>query len=130
MNWIKNISKKIKPKISNLFKKKSLAPDDFWASCPSCSSVIDRNDIKNNFYCCTKCNEPQQIFPRQRFEMLFDNGEYTELKSPKVSSDPLQWSDTKKYSDKVKAARKIFDQDNAAVVAAGSINSLQEDVRI
>ena len=124
MNWIKNISKKIKPKISNLFKKKSLAPDDFWASCPSCSSVIDRNDIKNNFYCCTKCNEPQQIFPRQRFEMLFDNGEYTELKSPKVSSDPLQWSDTKKYSDKVKAARKKFDQDNAAVVAAGSINSL------
>ena len=50
MNWIRNISKKIKPKISNLFKKKSLAPDDFWASCPSCSSVIDRNDIKNNFY--------------------------------------------------------------------------------
>ena len=49
MNWIKNISKKIKPKISNLFKKKSLAPDDFWASCPSCSSVIDRNDIKSNF---------------------------------------------------------------------------------
>ena len=106
MNWIKNISKKIKPKISNLFKKKSLAPDDFWSSCPSCSSVIDRNDIKNNFYCCTKCNEPQQIFPRQRFGMLFDNGEYTELKPPKVSSDPLQWSDTKKYSDKVKAARK------------------------
>ena len=61
MNWIKNISKKIKPKISNLFKE-VFSSDDFWASCPSCSSVIDRNDIKNNFYCCTKCNEPQQIF--------------------------------------------------------------------
>ena len=55
--------------------------------------------------------------------MLFDNGEYTELKPPKVSSDLLQMSDTKKYSDKG-AARKKFDQDNAAVVAAGSINSL------
>ena len=106
MNWIKDLTNKIKPKLENLFNKKSTLPDNLWTNCASCSNIIYREDIKNNLYCCTNCQEPQQILPRKRFEILFDEGAYEELETPRLSSDPLNWSDISSYKDKVKKARK------------------------
>ena len=125
MNWIKDLTKKLKPKLENLFNKKSTLPDNLWTNCASCSNIIYREDIENNLYCCTNCQEPQQILPRKRFEILFDEGTYEELETPKLSSDPLNWSDISSYKDKVKKARKKFNQRHAALVAVGSINKMQ-----
>jgi len=55
MNWITDIAAKIKPKLDNLFKKKSIVPDNLWTNCASCSTVIYREDIEKNLYCCTSC---------------------------------------------------------------------------
>ena len=125
MNWIKDLTKKLKPKLENLFNKKSTLPDNLWTNCASCSNIIYREDIENNLYCCTNCQEPQQILPRKRFEILFDEGTYEELETPRLSSDPLNWSDISSYKDKVKKARKKFNQRHAALVAVGSINKMQ-----
>jgi acetyl-CoA carboxylase carboxyl transferase subunit beta len=125
MNWIKDLTKKLKPKLENLFNKKSTLPDNLWTNCASCSNIIYREDIENNLYCCTNCQEPQQILPRKRFEILFDEGTYEELETPRLSSDPLNWSDISSYKDKVKKARKKFNQRHAALVAVGSINKMR-----
>ena len=128
MNWITDIAAKIKPKLDNLFKKKSIIPENLWTNCASCSTVIYREDIEKNLYCCTNCQEPQQILPRQRFEILFDEGKFEEIETPKLSSDPLNWSDINPYKDKVKSARKKFNQRHAALVAIGSIKGLESVV--
>jgi len=128
MNWISNIAKKLKPKLDNLFGKKSNIPDNLWTNCASCSNIIYREDIENNLYCCTNCQEPQKILPRQRFEILFDEGKFKELETPRLSSDPLNWSDISSYKDKVGLARKKFNQRHAALVAVGSINGIQSIV--
>ena len=123
MNWITNITKKLKPKLSNLFNKKTSTPSDLWTNCASCSEIIYKENIEKNLYCCTKCDEPQQILPRQRFQILFDDGIYTELDTPKLNSDPLKWKDITSFKDKVEAARKKFNQRHAAIVATRNINS-------
>ena len=128
MNWITDIAAKIKPKLDNLFKKKSIIPENLCTNCASCSTVIYREDIEKNLYCCTNCQEPQQILPRQRFEILFDEGKFEEIETPKLSSDPLNWSDITPYKDKVKSARKKFNQRHAALVATGSIKGLESVV--
>ena len=125
MNWITDIAAKIKPKLDNLFKKKSIVPDNLWTNCASCSTVIYREDIEKNLYCCTSCQEPQQILPRQRFEILFDEGKFEEIPTPQLSSDPLKWNDITPYKDKVKSARKKFNQRHAALVATGSIKGIK-----
>ena len=125
MNWITDIAAKIKPKLDNLFKKKSIVPDNLWTNCASCSTVIYREDIEKNLYCCTSCQEPQQILPRQRFEILFDERKFEEIPTPQLSSDPLKWNDITPYKDKVKSARKKFNQRHAALVATGSIKGIK-----
>ena len=125
MSWIEKISKKLKPKLDNLFRRKSSIPDNLWTSCAACSDIIYKEDIENNLYCCTKCQEPQQILPRQRFEILFDEGTFEELETPRLSSDPLHWKDIKPYKDKVKAARQKFNQRHAALVATGNIKNIK-----
>ena len=125
MNWITDIAAKIKPKLDNLFKKKSIVPDNLWTNCASCSTVIYRENIEKNLYCCTSCQEPQQILPRQRFEILFDEGKFEEIPTPQLSSDPLKWNDITPYKDKVKSARKKFNQRHAALVATGSIKGIK-----
>ncbi len=125
MNWITSITKKLKPKLDNLFGKKSNIPDNLWTSCASCSNIIYKEDIENNLYCCTNCQEPQQILPRQRFEIVFDEGTCEELETPKLSSDPLNWKDITSYKEKVKAARNKFNQRHAALVATGNINGIK-----
>jgi acetyl-CoA carboxylase carboxyl transferase subunit beta len=125
MNWITDIAAKIKPKLDNLFKKKSIVPENLWTNCASCSNIIYREDIEKNLYCCTNCQEPQQILPRQRFEILFDEGKFEELETPRLHSDPLNWKDITPYKDKVKSARKKFNQRHAALVATGSINGIK-----
>ena len=125
MNWITDIAAKIKPKLDNLFKKKSIVPDNLWTNCASCSTVIYKEDIEKNLYCCTSCQEPQQILPRQRFEILFDEGKFEEIPTPQLSSDPLKWNDITPYKDKVKSARKKFNQRHAALVATGSIKGIK-----
>ena len=87
MNWITNITKKLKPKLSNLFNKKTSTPSDLWTNCASCSEIIYKENIEKNLYCCTKCDEPQQILPRQRFQILFDEGMYTEIDTPEKFYD-------------------------------------------
>ena len=125
MNWIEKISKKLKPKLDNLFRTKSSIPDNLWTNCAACSDIIYKEDIENNLYCCTKCQEPQQILPRQRFEIIFDEGTFEELETPRLSSDPLHWKDITPYKDKVKAARQKFNQRHAALVATGNIKNIK-----
>ena len=125
MSWIEKISKKLKPKLDNLFRRKSSVPDNLWTNCAACSDIIYKEDIENNLYCCTKCQEPQQILPRQRFEILFDEGTFEELETPRLSSDPLHWKDITPYKDKVKAARQKFNQRHAALVATGNIKNIK-----
>lgn len=125
MSWIEKISKKLKPKLDNLFRTKSSIPDNLWTNCAACSDIIYKEDIENNLYCCTKCQEPQQILPRQRFEILFDEGTFEELETPRLSSDPLHWKDITPYKDKVKAARQKFNQRHAALVATGNIKNIK-----
>ena len=124
MNWITNITKKLKPKLNNLFRKKTSTPSDLWTNCSSCSDIIYKENIEKNLFCCTKCDEPQQIFPRQRFSILFDEGIYEELDTPKLNSDPLRWKDINNFKDKIETARKKFNQRHAALIAKGNINNI------
>ena len=58
---------------------------------------------------------------RQRLELLFDGGEYTtiELKSP--VADPLKFKDRRKYSDRLKDAQSKTGEDDALLVAHGTM---------
>ena len=88
--------------------------------------MTDKKQLKQNFYCCPNCLKPQIVLPRDRFQIIFDNGQYEKLNHKVTTNhDPLNWEDLKKYKDKVKVAKKTHKQDSAVLCAEGLLNGLK-----
>ena len=122
MNWI---SKFIKPKIKSLFEKKSSkVEDNLWTTC-GCKNLIYKEDLQSNLKCCPKCGSHHKLSCIERFETFFDNKEFEILEAPLPKDDPLNFEDNKKYTDRLKVARKITKQDDAVLVAKGRIQKVE-----
>ena len=64
------------------------------------------------------------FFNNNRFKIFFDNGEYEVLKTPSGPDDMLNFVDTKKYTDRLAAARKLTKQEEAMMVATGKLKGI------
>ena len=121
MNWI---TKFIKPKIKSLFEKKSSkSEENLWTTC-ECKNLIYREDLQSNLKCCPKCGAHHKLSCKERFEIFFDNKEYELIETPLPKDDPLKFQDNKKYTDRLKSARKITKQNDAVSIAKGKIKDI------
>ena len=125
MNWI---TKFIKPKVQALFKKKSSQnKDTLWTNC-SCNNLILKEDLFKNYHCCPKCGIHHKISCGERFKLTFDNANYELIDSPEPADDPLNFSDSKPYKDRIALARKKTGQRDAMMVAKGKIQNIDVTV--
>jgi acetyl-CoA carboxylase carboxyl transferase subunit beta len=125
LNWI---TKFIKPKIESLFKKKTSETDQIlWTTC-ECKNLIYREDLQKNFNCCPKCGSHHKLSCVERFQVLFDNKEFELIDTPQPKDDPINFVDTKKYTDRLKLARKITKQEDAVAIATGTIENIRVTV--
>ena len=121
MNWI---SKFIKPKIKSLFEKKSSKTDgNLWTTC-GCKNLIYKEDMEANQKVCPKCGEHHKLTCKERFDTFFDNKEFELIETPSPKDDPLHFEDKKKYTDRLKAARKLTGQNDAILIAKGKVQNI------
>ena len=117
MNWITNY---VRPTINSLFSRREV-PDNLWTKCPECGTMLFHRELADNLNVCTNCGHHMPITARDRLTALFDGGIYTEVKVPEPVTDPLQFRDQKKYTDRLKDARKKTGERDAMLVATGEI---------
>ena len=125
MNWITKIIKageKIKTAFHERASKEDIAKSD-WTSC--CRGPILKKDLEANLLVCPDCNKHHRIKPSQRFDILFGKNNYEVFKTPIPKDDPLNWTDSKPYKERLKAARKKTGLECSMVVAEGSINQIK-----
>jgi hypothetical protein len=84
------------------FKRET--PDGLWYQCPECKTVILTKAHRDNSYTCPSCNHHEQIGSAEYFDLLFDQNLFEELFMNLQSGDPLEFVDTKKYPDRLKAS--------------------------
>ena len=122
MNWI---TKFIKPKIKSLFEKRSSKiEENLWTTC-SCKNLIYSEDMISNRKVCPKCGEHHKLTCKERFQTFFDNKEYELIETPLPKDDPLNFEDKKKYTDRLKAARKLTGQDDAVLISTGKVQNIR-----
>ena len=124
MNWIKRVLH-IGEKIKRVLKKrptKEEVENSNWTSC--CKGPILKKDLEENLWVCNLCGKHHRINSRQRFDIFFGKDNYEILKTPIPKDDPLNWSDSKKYTDRLKEARKKTNQDCAVMIARGQVNGI------
>ena len=125
MNWI---TKFLKPKIKSLFQKRSSKnKENLWITC-ECKNLIYKEDLQSNLNCCPKCGAHHKLTCKERFEVFFDDKEFEIIETPLPKDDPLNFVDSKKYTDRLKAARKKTNQDDAVSIATGKLQDIQVTV--
>ncbi|MEL6637480.1 MAG: acetyl-CoA carboxylase, carboxyltransferase subunit beta [Bacteroidota bacterium] len=116
MGWFK----RLKDGIITSTKDKKEAPDGLWYKCQRCKAASTLKEVRENFHKCTRCNYHIRIGSHDYFDLLFD-GEYTEIATDIQSEDFLEFTDLKPYKDRLEAARKKTDLDDALSVAIGTV---------
>jgi len=113
-SWFKRKNKGIQTATED----KKDVPKGLWYKTPS-GKVIDSDDLKANLYVSPEDGYHVRIGSAEYFEILFDNNKFKELNAKLVSKDPLHFSDTKKYTDRLKEASKRTNLNDAVRTAVG-----------
>lgn len=103
-------------------KDKKATPDGLWEKCVRCKAIVPSKEWIANHYVCTSCGFHDRIGSAEYFEILFDNGKFTEIAANLISGDPLNFTDTAPYRDRVQVARKKTGLNDAVRTAAGKLN--------
>ena len=98
-----------------------------WTTC-ECKNLIYKEDLEKNYNCCPKCGAHHKLSCKERFQIFFDNKEFELIETPLPKDDPLNFIDNKKYTDRLKSARKITKQDDAVAIATGKVENIQVTV--
>ena len=117
MNWFNRKQKNINTPTS---QKKEL-PDGMWYKTPG-GSIVHIRELKNNSYVCPEDDHHVRIGSKEYFEILFDNKSFKELDENLSSSDPLKFTDTKSYKDRVVKSIKATGLTDAIRTAHGKLN--------
>ena len=120
MNWLTNF---VKPKLSALVRSRKTVPDNLWQNCPNCGSIIHHKDLYENFHVCNSCDYHFRIPVEKRIEILFGKENFNEIKLAKIEDDPLNFTDVKKYKDRLKEYREKIQRNDAFILGKTQINN-------
>jgi len=122
MSWFqKLLPPKIKRREGDIKKN---VPEGLWRKCPNCQTVLYHSDLEKNHSVCTKCNHHHRISARIRLDWLLDGEGRFEIGAEVLPIDPLKFKDSRKYSERLTAAKSSTDEEDALVVMQGSIHAV------
>ena len=114
--------KRIKKGILTSTKDKKDAPEGLWEKCPECKYTCTVSDLAENNFVCPKCDYHHRIGSEEYFDIIFDNGEFTELFANIKSKDFLGFVDLKPYSKRLEDTYQKTDIHDSITVAHGKVN--------
>ena len=121
MNWLTNF---VKPKLKSLVKRREV-PEKLWNNCVSCGNMIHHKDLNENLRVCMNCEYHFRMSAEDRIKLLFEENKYKEIELDKTTDDPLNFSDKKKYKDRLREYRNKTKRDDAFILIQGSIKDKQ-----
>ena len=116
MSWLSRVRSGIP------FLPKRQSAENLWHKCAKCGTMVFVKEWEENYNVCPRCDLHDRIGPKARFEQLFDAAKYELLAAPEVREDPLRFRDTKRYTDRLKAARAATSERDALINARGRID--------
>jgi acetyl-CoA carboxylase carboxyl transferase subunit beta len=117
MSWL---TEYVRPKIRTLLGRREV-PENLWIQCPSCQQMMFHTELEKILKVCSHCSHHMRASAAERLRWTFDDGNFTRIELPKVPSDPLRFRDSQRYADRLRLAREKTHQDDAILVAHGSV---------
>src|SRR5690606_4590732 len=114
MAWYKRKEKGIQ----TYTEEKKDTPKGLWYKSPT-GKIVEADELAKNYYVSPEDDYHVRIGSKEYFSILFDNNKFTELDATLSSTDPLNFEDSKKYTDRLKAAQQKTSLKDAVRTAVG-----------
>ena len=101
--------------------ERKVRTEGLWLKCDGCRNIIWKKDLEANFNVCPHCQHHYRIGAGQRLDLLFDDGRYTEHDANLASTDPLRFSDTKSYEERLRTAEQATGRKDAIIFGEGKL---------
>ena len=120
-----------KPRISTGARPDEPSPsrmEGLWSKCDGCHEILYRQELEKNLNVCPLCGHHMAWPARERLANLLDEGSFEEHDRGLEAQDPLGFTDSKRYRDRLKSSRKSTGEDDAFISGTGRIDGVQVSV--
>lgn len=107
--------------------EKHVRTEGLWTKCDGCAQVIWRKALEDNLNVCPKCGFHFRLDATARMAMLFD-GDWQEHDRDMMSTDPLQFVDSKSYRDRLAGMRKSTSLPDAVISGTGVLHGRRVNI--
>jgi acetyl-CoA carboxylase carboxyl transferase subunit beta len=122
MAWFDDLkTPRIKTQVS---QRTSKVPEGLWVKCTQCGEILQSKVLKDNLHVCPECSLHFRMLAADRIAMLTDEGTFEEYAEDLVSTDPLEFDDTKPYKARLRSAADSTGLRDAFVVGSAKLQGL------
>src|SRR3979411_2196530 len=111
-----------KPSVNPEEGGRRVRTEGLWLKCEHCGEIIWRKALEDNLQVCPKCGHHDRINARTRLTMLFDDGQFEEFDTQLVSSDPLEFVDSRTYKKRLASNQQLTHLRDSIISAAWNPN--------
>lgn len=127
MDWWTRKKPAISPE-SQTEGDRNVRTEGLWTKCDACGQIIWRKTLEEEGQVCPKCGHHFRIDAVERLKLLFDEGKWEEFDTGLMSTDPLEFVDSRRYKERLEAMRESTSLPDAAVSASGLLNGRRVNI--
>ena len=118
MSWFRKKNQRIE---SVPAEERRVKTEGVFQKCPDCDAALYKVELEASHHVCPHCGHHFRIGARQRLALLYDEGKYEELDAEIISTDPLDFVDTKPYRERLEQARRKTGLPEAVINGRGRV---------
>jgi acetyl-CoA carboxylase carboxyl transferase subunit beta len=118
MAWFNKKNKRIEPVPP---EERVVKTENVFVKCDGCEAHLFKGELDDNYQVCKHCGHHFRIGARERLSLLFDEGKYEELDAEVTSIDPLEFVDSKPYSQRIEQAKGSTGLPEAVINGRGTV---------
>jgi acetyl-CoA carboxylase carboxyl transferase subunit beta len=118
MSWFRRKNQRIESVPAD---ERRVKTEGVFEKCRACGAALYKRELEESFQVCPHCGHHFRLDARTRLAILFDEGKYEEMDAEVVSSDPLGFTDTKPYKQRLEQARRSSGLPEAVLNARGLV---------
>ena len=119
-DWFKRKAKNI----TTSTEEKKDVPKGLWHQTPS-GKIVEHEELRKNNFVSPEDGFHVRIGSNEFYDMLFDDGKYTELDAGVESVDMLHFKDTKAYTDRLKEVKSKTKLNDSIRNAVGKVDGTE-----
>src|SRR5207253_8191526 len=122
MPWFRKKKGKIEPVREH---ERVVRTENVFVRCEECEEHLYKKELEEALQVCTHCGYHFRIGAYDRLEKIFDDGYCEELDAEVISTDPLEFVDSKPYSKRIKQAQNATGLPEAIITPRGKVGGHQ-----